>query len=134
MTRKGNEDDEKGNVFPAGGHYILAALNARVDKEYEVHMKHNVTDGKMKQGVETEISDEFHVLSWCRRKGKQMFPILARVVQSTLCIPASSAMSENNFLDAGNILTKKCNRLKPRTVNNLMFLRSSILNYEIVKP
>ncbi|PTQ30010.1 LOW QUALITY PROTEIN: hypothetical protein MARPO_0131s0011 [Marchantia polymorpha] len=115
ILMKGNEDDEKGNVFPAGGHYILAALNARVDKEYEVHMKHNVTDGKMKQGVETEISDEFHVLSWCRRKGKQMFPILARVVQSTLCIPASSAMSENNFLDAGNILTKKCNRLKPRT-------------------
>jgi hypothetical protein len=48
-------------------------------------------------------------LSWWRRKGKDLFSILAQVVQSTLCIPASSAMSENNFSDAGNTLTKKHN-------------------------
>jgi hypothetical protein len=45
--------------------------------------------------------------------------------RATLCIPASSAMSKNNFSDADNTLTKKRNRLKPRTINNLMFLRSN---------
>ncbi|CAK9271004.1 unnamed protein product, partial [Sphagnum jensenii] len=47
---------------------------------------------------------EFHVLSWWRRKGKDLFPILARVVRSTMCIPASSAMSKNNFSDADNTI------------------------------
>jgi len=86
-------------------------------------MKHKVTDGEMKQCAGSDASGEFHVLSWWRCKGKDLFPILVRVVRSTLCIPASNAMSKNNFLDTGNTLTKKRNRLKPRTINNLMFLR-----------
>ncbi|CAK9873607.1 unnamed protein product [Sphagnum jensenii] len=71
--------------------------------------------------VDGDTSGEFHVLSWWRRKGKDLFSILARVVRSTLCIPASSAMSENNFSDAGNTLTKKRNRLKPRTSSFFFF-------------
>ncbi len=118
-----NDDDEEDNVPPAEGHDATAALNTRVDNEYEAYMKHKVTDGEMSQCADGDASDEFHVLLWWRRKGKDLFPILARVVWSTLCIPASSAMSENNFSNADNTLTKKRNRLKPRTINNLMFLR-----------
>jgi len=120
-----DDDDEEDNVPPAKGHDAAIALNARVDNEYEAYMKHKVTDGEMRQCPDGDASDEFHVLSWWRCKGKDLFPILARVVRSTLCIPASSAMSENNFSDASNTLTKKRNRLKPRTINNLMFLRSN---------
>jgi len=120
-----DNDDEEDNVPPAEGHDAAAALNTRVDNKYEAYMKHKVTDGKMRQCADGDASDEFHVLSWWRRKGKDLFPILARVVRSTLCIPTSSAMSENNFSDADNTLTKKRNRLKPRTINNLMFLRSN---------
>ncbi len=120
-----DDDNEEDNVPPAEGHDVAVALNTRVDNEYEAYMKHKVTDGKMRQCVDGDASSEFHVLSWWRHKGKDLFLILARVVQSTLCIPASSAMSENNFSDAGNTLTKKRNRLKPQTINNLMFLRSN---------
>jgi len=120
-----NDDDEEDNVPPAEGHDAAAALNTRVDNEYEAYMKHKVTDGEMRQCADGDISGEFHILSWWRCKGKDLFPILARVVWSTLCIPTSNAMSENNFSDAGNTLTKKRNRLKPRTINNLMFLRSN---------
>ncbi len=120
-----DDDDEEDNVPPAEGHNAATALNTRVDNEYEAYMKHKVIDGEMRQCADGDASDEFHVLSWWRCKGKDLFPILVRVVQSTLCIPASSAMSENNFLDAGNTLTKKRNRLKPRTINNLMVLRSN---------
>jgi len=120
-----DDDDEEDNVPPTEGHDAAAAFNARVDNEYEAYMKHKVTNGDMRHCVDGDVSGEFHVLSWWRRKGKDVFPILVQVMRSTLCIPASSAMSENNFSDAGNTLTKKRNRLKPRTINNLMFLRSN---------
>jgi len=120
-----DDDDEEDNVPPTKGHDATAALNARVDNEYEVYMKHKVTDGKMRQCADGDASNEFHVLSWWKRKGKDLFQILAQVVRSTLCILASNAMSENNFSDVGNTLTKKRNRLKPRTINNLMFLHSN---------
>jgi len=120
-----DDDDEEDNVPLGEGHDAAVALNARVDNEYEAYMKHKVTDGEMRQCADGDASGEFHVLSWWRRKGKDLFLILARVMQSTLCIPASSAMSENNFLDADNTLTKKRNQLKPRMINNFMFLRSN---------
>jgi hypothetical protein len=104
-----DNNDEEDNIPPTEGHDAVAALNARVDNEYEAYMKHKVTDGGMRQCADGDTSGQFHVLSWWRRKGKDLFSILAQVVQSTLCIPASSAMSENNFSDAGNTLTKKHN-------------------------
>jgi hypothetical protein len=104
-----DDDNEEDNVPPAEGHDAIATLNARVDNEYEAYMKHKVTDGEMRQCANDNASGEFHVLSWWRCKGKDLFLILARVVRSTLCIPASSAMSENNFSNADNTLTKKRN-------------------------
>jgi len=120
-----DDDDEENNIPPAEGHdAVAAALNVRVDNEYEVYMKHKVIDGEMRQCTDGDASGEFHVLSWWRHKGKDLFSILTRVVRSTLCISTSSAMSDINFSNAGNTLTKKRNRLKPRTIN-FMFLHSN---------
>jgi hypothetical protein len=45
---------------------------------------------------------------------------------SVLCILASnSKSSESNFPDAGITLTKKFSKLKPVTVNDLLFVRSN---------
>jgi hypothetical protein len=44
---------------------------------------------------------------------------------SVVYIPASNSKLESNFSDAGNTLTKKRSRLKPTTVNNLLFVRSN---------
>ena len=44
---------------------------------------------------------------------------------SVLCIPAPISKSESNFSDARNTLTKKRPRLKPATVNDLLFVRSN---------
>ncbi len=107
-----DNDNEEDNVPPAKGHDVATALNAKIDNEYKAYMKHKVINGEMRQCANSDASGEFHILSWWRHKGKDLFPILSQVVQSTLCIPASSAMSENNFSDAGNTLTKKRNRLK----------------------
>ena len=53
------------------------------------------------------------------------WPILSRAFRSILCIPASSAKSENNFSDAGNTMTAKRNGLKPKTLDMIMFNRSN---------
>ena len=42
-----------------------------------------------------------------------------------LCIPTSNSESESNFSDAGNTLVKKRSGLKPKTVNDLLFVRSN---------
>ena len=41
------------------------------------------------------------------------------------CIPASNSKSESNFSDVGNTLTKKRSRLKPATMNDLLFVWSN---------
>jgi len=71
-----DNDDEEDNVPPAEVHDATVALNARVDNEYEAYMKHKVTDGEMRQCADSDASGEFHVLSWWRRKGKDLFLIL----------------------------------------------------------
>ncbi len=77
-----DDNNEEDNVPPVEGHDAVAAaaLNARVDNDYEAYMKHKVTDGEMWQCADGDASGEFHVLSWWRRKGKDLFPILAQVM------------------------------------------------------
>ncbi|KUF85078.1 39S ribosomal protein L24 [Phytophthora nicotianae] len=54
------------------------------------------------------------------------FPILGLVARSVLCIPASSAMSESNFSDAGNAFGKKRTTLNPYVLDDILVARSSI--------
>jgi hypothetical protein len=72
-----DNDDKEDNVPLAEGHDAAAALNARVDNKYEAYMKHKVTDGEMMQCANGDANGEFHVLSWWRHKGKDLFLILA---------------------------------------------------------
>jgi hypothetical protein len=65
------------------------------------------------------------ILLWWKSKAST-WPILARAARSILVVSAASAMSENNFSDSGSTVSKKCNQLKPSTVNILMFLRSNM--------
>lgn len=94
----------------------------RIDIEFKSYNQHTVSD---KEKRDSEVGGEFNVLAWWKTTGAKLFPIMACVARSILCVPASSAMSENNFSDVGNTLTKKRNRLKPRVVNDLMFVRSN---------
>ncbi len=75
-----DDDNEEDNVPPTEGHDATVTLNTRVDNEYEAYMKHKVTNGEMRQCADSDASGEFHVLSWWKRKGKDLFPILVRVV------------------------------------------------------
>lgn len=60
---------------------------------------------------------------WCRLQFS--FPSLARLAVKYLAIPPSSAASERVFSLAGNIVTKKRNRLGDDTIDALVFLNGS---------
>jgi hypothetical protein len=59
---------------------------------------------------------------WWRDHEKE-FPILFKVSRKYLGIPATSVPSERLFSDAGNQITNERNRLKPDTVNELLFVK-----------
>lgn len=96
--------------------------NSRIDIEYAQYWQHKVTEVEKQT---CEVNGEFRVLIWWKRFGVTRFLIMACIARFILVVPASSAMSENNFSYADNTLTKKHNRLKSRVVNDLLFLRSN---------
>ncbi|KAH9117441.1 hypothetical protein LEN26_012694 [Aphanomyces euteiches] len=114
-----NDDDSDGNseLLHSSGNY-----DSRIEIEYAQYWQHRVSSMEKQS---SEVNGSFQVLVWWKQFGAKHFPILACVARSILCIPASSAMSENNFSDAGNTLTKKRNRLKPRVLNDVLFLHSN---------
>jgi hypothetical protein len=110
------------------------SLAIRIDTEFRVYLEYKLSDQEQKDVVEAvrnslptkdKKNADFRVLTWWKIKGAAMFPIMARVARSILCVPAASAKSECNFSDTGNTITLKRNGIKPSVVNDLMFLRSN---------
>lgn len=67
---------------------------------------------------------EFCILSWWKNQQK-VFPLLSRCARDVLSIQASSAQSERNFSESGNIITEKRSSLHPETVSNLTLIRGN---------
>ena len=61
------------------------------------------------------------VLTWWLVR-RNSFPTLYKVACVYLAVPATSAASERVFSNAGNVITKKRNRLLPENAHNLVFL------------
>ncbi|CAN0520707.1 unnamed protein product, partial [Laminaria digitata] len=61
------------------------------------------------------------VLTWWLAR-RNSFPTLYKVACVYLAVPATSAASERVFSNAGNVITKKRNRLSPENAHNLVFL------------
>jgi hypothetical protein len=62
---------------------------------------------------------------WLRQTSSQQeppFPLVTRLARMMLSIPATSVSSERLFSKAGDVVTKKRNRLSPKNAENIVFL------------
>ncbi|XP_062858504.1 E3 SUMO-protein ligase ZBED1-like [Trichomycterus rosablanca] len=57
---------------------------------------------------------------------KNVYPHLFLLAKQYLCIPASSVPCERVFSKAGEVVSKKRNRLSPKTVEKLLFLNKNL--------
>lgn len=71
--------------------------------------------------AEPQIGHNLDPLLWWKHH-KDLFPLIFKIAQKYLSIPATSAMSERSFSIAGSIVTSKRSCLKPENVNLLTFL------------
>ena len=53
------------------------------------------------------------------------YPVIARIAQDHLAIPATKALLERVFSARADLVTKKRNRLLPQTVREVLFLRDA---------
>ena len=73
---------------------------------------------------------EIHINSdplvwWDEKKDK--FPILSNLAQKYLAVSATSTASERLFSDAGNLITNKRTRIKPKLFKKIIFLKRNTL-------
>lgn len=73
----------------------------------------------------TMISPDEDIATWWGARGKQ-FPMIQRVAQRYLPINATSTASERLFSLAGNVASKKRNKLKPANVDLLTCLAYNV--------
>ncbi|CAF3806925.1 unnamed protein product [Rotaria sordida] len=58
------------------------------------------------------------------KKNHSLYPRLAKIAKRVFAVPATSAAVEREFSLAENIVTKKCSKLSPETVNDIIFQKS----------
>ena len=63
---------------------------------------------------------------WCENHLR--FPLVAAIARQLLGVPATSVASERAFSKAGDIITKKRNRLAPNKAEKILFLMENDIN------
>jgi len=68
-----------------------------------------------KSSLEGDMTSDINILEWWKQN-KEEYPILWKLAQVFLAIPATARPSEQSFSIAGNIVTARRNRLSPELV------------------
>ena len=65
-----------------------------------------------------------HLLWW--KENGRYYELIAKIAKKYLCIPGTSVPAERVFSKAGELVSMRRNRLKPKNVNMFLFLNKSI--------
>lgn len=109
-------DDWLEDVYVAGESQIPVA--ELVEREITRYMSSG------RQTTDTALT----LLEWWK-KNQYEYPRLSKLARRILAIPASSVPSERVFSLAGNLISKKRSRLKPKLVNKIIFLCANMKKY-----
>lgn len=101
--------------------YDGVQLDFPIENEIE---RYNKVTQMNKYCIDDPFYKTHNPLIWWRTNEKE-YPNLAALARKFLAFPATSVPSERLFSDAGNILTKKRNRLDPTTVHDILFLKTN---------
>lgn len=105
-------DDDTPPVAPQSPEAILAERKRAAAYELERYLQAETL---------AATTSSQAVLDWWFAH-RQVYPVLFKIACVYLAVPASSGSSERVFSTAGNIVTRKRNRLCSEAVNNLVFL------------
>lgn len=119
------EDKDKPQVTPHSRSCLWEPFDSMVSQ----HGKNAMDSAK--QDIHTFLSlpcqprssDPLH---WWKGLGKDKFPLLFQLAQKYLCIPATSVPSERVFSMAGQIISKKRNRLGDECARKLIILNHNL--------
>ena len=64
-------------------------------------------------------------LPWWK-KNERYYELIAKIAKNYLCIPGTSVPAERVFSKAGELVSIRRNRLKPKNVNMFLFLNKNI--------
>ena len=86
----------------------------------------NASQARLRQEIELYLQDgddaiDVGAMQWWSKKAA-LYPNIAKLAKTVLCIPASSVESERIWSLAGNIITKKRASLLPENLDMLLFL------------
>ena len=105
-------------IYPIGGFKSRLFGSNEIDEEYNDDEINCYLDNiKTPQAL-----PETDPLQWWIDH-KSRFPTVFKIARKYLNIPATSVPSERLFSDAGNQITNDRNRLKPESVNELLFIK-----------
>ena len=65
-------------------------------------------------------------LKWWQDEGKEKFPMLCKLASKYLSIPATSVPSERLFSSAGEVISKKRNRIGDENAEMLVVLHGNL--------
>ena len=93
------------------------ASEARMSRNATVEVQRYMTDPPLERSEEP-------LEYWINHKN--VYPLLFKLAQQFLCTPASFVPSERVFSKCGEVVSKKRNRLSPKSVEKIMFLNQNL--------
>jgi hypothetical protein len=105
----------------------LTAIEKIFGKVNDSTKEISITNG-FKSYINVSYSHNCDLLYWWQNNEKE-FPILSKLAKKYLSIPSTSVSSERIFSSAGNLISKKRSALKPKLVNQLVFLNKNYKHF-----
>ena len=113
----------KGVIYIYGRSYLIYLIIGAQIGEYSTGKTSLIINELESYLLEPRAQENQNILIWWKEREK-IFPKLSTMARDLLCIQASSVSIERQFSKAALVLTKKRNRLNPKSLKSLLCLHS----------